>query len=106
MERRAVEPLLRIARDHSRKRDRDAIYPLLGFQDPQIDRQLLAELEKGGREFRLRLVDVVGTRVAHHVATPVAVRWIEQIARDDSLGDLQRVAQHNLQMRKSREPGD
>jgi len=100
-DRRAVEPLLEMARDHSRKSDEEAIGPLLlNFKDPEIDAALIAEFDKAGRNFRIRLASCVGNLAAHHKATPVAVQWLETIASDDSLEGISRVAKHDLQRMK------
>ncbi|MHC4645794.1 MAG: HEAT repeat domain-containing protein, partial [Planctomycetota bacterium] len=92
-ERRAVGPLLEMARDHSRKSDEYAVWPLLyNFKDPQIDAVLIAEFDKAGHDYRVRLASCVGTLAAHGETTDVAVRWLEKIAADDSLGDIAGVA--------------
>jgi HEAT repeat protein len=105
-ERRAVGPLLEMARDHSRKSDEYAVWPLLyNFRDPEIDAALIAEFDEAGHNFRVRLASCIGNLAAHRQATPVAIQWLEKISQDDSLGDIAHVARHDLKLMKEAKEG-
>jgi len=97
-DRKAVGPLLAMARDHSRPSDQYGIQALLDFNDPEIERQLLAEYAKGGRNFRWRLFELAGIRVGALQASPRLIRWIEQAAADEK-HEFRKVAQHELNRR-------
>ncbi|MCY2932202.1 MAG: HEAT repeat domain-containing protein [Planctomycetota bacterium] len=91
----ATKALLTLLRDHTKKTDMEGI-GLLAYHSEELDAAVLAEFDKGGPEFRQQLVNMVGIFVAHGESTQVSLRWLEKIAADSSLGDMQHVAQHDL----------